>query len=255
MAPNEHWPTAVDIFNAAGASPVLLLCPHASNYIPHSYGNLGLPGSELQRHIGWDIGAAGVTRRLAQVLDAPAFLGTYSRLLIDLNRALHVESSIAARSEATDIPGNVAVTALERELRTARIFTPFHRAVETHLAERALAKRRVVLVAIHSFTPIFHGAPRAWHAGVLFEKSARFAQATIERLRAADGALHVGANVPYTVTPDDDYCLWLYADKVGNPGVEIEIRQDLLASPEHQQAWASRLAETLAIDVAFEAKS
>src|SRR5579863_7970612 len=158
MAPNEHWPTAVDIFNAAGASPVLLLCPHASNYIPHSYRNLGLPGSELQRHIAWDIGAAGVTRRLAQVLDAPAFLGTYSRLMIDLNRALHVESSIVARSEVTDIPGNAALTPLERAHRIARIFTPFHRAVEAHLAERAVAKRRVVLVAIHSFTPVFHGA-------------------------------------------------------------------------------------------------
>ena len=255
MAPNEHWPTAVDIFNAAGASPVLLLCPHASNYIPLSYGNLGLPGSELQRHIAWDIGAAGVTRRLAQVLDAPAFLGTYSRLLIDLNRALHVESSIVARSEVTAIPGNVALAPLERAQRTCHIFTPFHQAIEAHLAQRAVAKRRVVVVAIHSFTPIFHGATRAWHAGVLFEKSAHFAQATIERLRAADGTLLVGANVPYTVTPDDDYCLWAYADKVGNPGVEIEIRQDLLACPEHQEAWANRLAQTLAVDVAFKAQS
>jgi len=253
MSQNEHWPTAVDIFNVAGASPVLLLCPHASNYIPHPYRNLGLPESELQRHIAWDIGAAGVTRRLAQVLDAPAFLGTYSRLMIDLNRALHAESSIVTRSEITDIPGNAALTPSERARRTSRIFTPFHRSIEAHLAERELAKRRVVLVAIHSFTPIFHGTPRAWHAGVLFERSARLAHATIERLRAADGELHVGANVPYSVTPDDDYCLWVYADKIGNPGVEIEIRQDLLARPEHQEAWANRLAQTLAIDVAFDA--
>jgi predicted N-formylglutamate amidohydrolase len=244
---SSEWPAAVEIVNGGGASPVVLLCPHASNYIPHRYANLGLPASELQRHIAWDIGAAGVTRALAEMLDAPAFLATYSRLLIDLNRPPSSHSSIVERSEATDIPGNLQLTAEERAFRAARVFAPYHRPIAAHLAKR----QRSVIVAVHSFTPAFHGVVRAWHVGVLFEKSIAFANATIDRLRASDSSLKVGANVPYTVAPDTDFGVLVYGDDVGNPALEFEIRQDLIARPELQRSWARRLAETLALDVAL----
>jgi predicted N-formylglutamate amidohydrolase len=245
---SSEWPAAVEIVNGEGISPVVLLCPHASNYIPHRYANLGLPASELQRHIAWDIGAAGVTRALAKILDAPAFLATYSRLLIDLNRPLSSESSIVERSEATDVPGNLRLTAEERALRAARVFTQYHEPIAAHLAQR----RRSVIVAVHSFTPTYHGVARAWQLGVLFEKSTAFANATIERLRNSDAVLNVGANVPYTVAPDTDYGVLVYGDEVGNPALEFEIRQDLIVRPEQQRSWAQRLAETLALDVALE---
>jgi predicted N-formylglutamate amidohydrolase len=229
----------------------VLLCPHASNHIPPEYENLGLPLEELQRHIAWDIGAAGVTRALADILDAPAFLGTYSRLLIDLNRPLDSASSIVARSEATDVPGNVQITGEERALRASRIFTPYHDAVKTHLASRDKEGRRSVIVAIHSFTPTYHGVARVWHVGVLFATSTPFVRATIAQLRASDTSLNVGANVPYTVTADTDYGLLIYGDQLGNPALEIEIRQDLVARPQDQAVWAQRLAETLAVDAAL----
>ncbi len=84
----QDWPPAVEMVNAAGRSPIVLLCEHASCHIPADYGRLGLPEAEVKRHIGWDIGAADVARGLSARLDAPLFLGTYSRLLIDLNRPL-----------------------------------------------------------------------------------------------------------------------------------------------------------------------
>ncbi len=245
---SSEWPAAVEIVNGEGVSPVVLLCPHASNFIPPRYANLGLPDSELQRHIAWDIGAAGVTRALAEILDAPAFLATYSRLLIDLNRPLSSDSSIVERSEATEIPGNLRLTAEERTLRAARVFTPHHQPIAAHLAKQS----RSIIVAVHSFTPTYHGVPRAWHAGVLFVKGVAFANATIERLRASDSALNVGANVPYTVEPDTDYGVLVYGDDVGNPALEFEIRQDLIVRPEQQRSWAQRLAETLALDEALE---
>jgi predicted N-formylglutamate amidohydrolase len=247
----REWPAAVEIVNAQGTSPVVLLCPHASNYIPPRYGNLGLPPSELDRHIAWDIGAASVTRKLAAILDAAAFLGTYSRLLIDLNRPLDSDSSIVARSEATDIPANVSITTQERSLRAARVFTPHHESIAAHLAERSANGQSSVIVAIHSFTPTYHGVARAWHAGVLFVKSMAFAHASIERLRASDTALNVGANVPYTVAPDTDYGALVYGDDIGNPALEFEIRQDLIAQTDGQELWADRIAKTLAVDVAL----
>jgi predicted N-formylglutamate amidohydrolase len=127
------------------------------------------------------------------------------------------------------------------------VFAPYHRPIAAHLAKR----QRSVIVAVHSFTPAFHGVVRAWHVGVLFEKSIAFANATIDRLRASDSSLKVGANVPYTVAPDTDFGVLVYGDDVGNPALEFEIRQDLIARPELQRSWARRLAETLALDVAL----
>jgi predicted N-formylglutamate amidohydrolase len=247
----RDWPASVEIVNAVGRSPVVLLCPHASNHIPSSYGNLGLPPSELERHIAWDIGAANVTRRLAALLDAAAFLGTYSRLLIDLNRPLDSDSSIVARSESTDIPANIGIRAEERALRTERVFQPYHESIAAHLAARRAADRPSVIVAIHSFTPTYQGVTRVWHAGVLFVSSTTFAHASMERLRASDASLNVEANVPYTVTPDTDYGVLVYGDDIGNSALEVEIRQDLIAHPEGQERWAHRLAQTLAVDVAL----
>jgi predicted N-formylglutamate amidohydrolase len=245
------WPPAVEIVNPAGRSAVVLLCPHASNYIPPEYANLGLPREELERHIAWDIGTAGLVRQLSAMLDAPAFLGTYSRLVIDLNRPPDSPSSIVSRSEYTTIPGNLSLGAEERRCRSQRIFEPYHAAVRAHVAERAAAGRAAIIFPVHSFTPRYLGEARKWHAGVLFQNSKAFARATIERLRGADPALNVAANVPYVVTRDSDFALLVYGDDLGNPAIEVEIRQDLLASAADEAAWAQRLAAALALDVAL----
>jgi len=221
----------------------VLLCEHASNYIPPEYDGLGVSAAELQRHIAWDIGAAEVTRHLSRLLGAVAFLGTYSRLMIDLNRPLGVRSSIVTRSEATDVPGNMALSTAERKRRERLIFTPHHEAIEAHLRTRV--GRPTFVVAIHSFTPVYLGDARKWHLGVLFEKGKALAEATIERLRALDPSLNVGTNVPYSVTIEDDYGLLVHGDNVGNPAMLIEIRQDLIGTPDAAEEWAVRLAPIL----------
>jgi predicted N-formylglutamate amidohydrolase len=253
--PGTPSPCAVEILNPAGKSPVVLLCEHASNFIPDEYDGLGLSEAELQRHIAWDIGAANVTRAMSRLLDAPAFLGGYSRLLIDLNRPLNSPTSIVTLSERTAIPANAAITPAERALRTALCFQPFHDAVELHLAERKRTGSPILIVALHSFTPSYHGDARPWHAGIIFDRAAAFGEATIERLRANEPNLNVGANVPYDVTPDDYYGLLVYGDYARNPAILIEVRQDLLAQEEQQNQWAKRLAAALAIDVALDSRN
>jgi predicted N-formylglutamate amidohydrolase len=242
---SRDWPEAAEILTPGGRSPIVLLCEHASNYIPAEYAGLGVAPAELQRHIAWDIGAAEVTRHLSRSLDATAFLGTYSRLMIDLNRPLGVRSSIVERSEATDIPGNVGLAPLERVKREQTIFKPHHAAIEAHIQERARSSRKTILVAIHSFTPVFLGDAREWHVGILFAKGKALAEATMERLRAGDPALNVGGNVPYSVSIEDDYGLLVHGDNVGNPAMLIEIRQDLIATPDAATAWAHRLTPVL----------
>src|SRR5580704_3518197 len=96
--------------NAAGRSPFLLTCDHYGRLIPQALGDLGLPESELTRHIAWDIGIAGVAERLARHLDAHLVAQRYSRLVIDCNRPPAAASSIPRLSEATTIPGNEAIS-------------------------------------------------------------------------------------------------------------------------------------------------
>lgn len=240
----QDWPDPVVVLNEGGASDIVLICEHASNHIPRSFQGLGLPEQELKRHIAWDIGAEDVARGLSERLDAICFLGTYSRLLIDLNRPLESPTSIPVRSESTNIPGNVRLQPGDRQQRIGRIFEPFQRAIAHHLDERHAAGRKTRIVAIHSFTPTFLGEHRPWHAGILFNLSQAFAAETIARLRG-NGDLTVGANVPYVIDRREDYAIPVHGEDRGHAAILIEIRQDLLASKNRRVEWIDRLALAL----------
>ncbi|MDH6265425.1 putative N-formylglutamate amidohydrolase [Rhizobium sp. SG_E_25_P2] len=237
------WPAAVEMLNAGGRSPFVLTCEHASRHIPTDYQGLGLPEAEISRHIGWDIGAAAVTRRLSALLDAPAFLSNYSRLLIDLNRPLGAESSIPILSEITVIPGNQDLDAAERALRADRMFHPFHTAVTAHLDERARCGRPALILAIHSFTPVFKGVERPWHAGVLFSHSRDWGAAMVERL--GEDGLNIAANQPYVIDRTEDYTIPIHGQDRGLPALLIEIRQDLIGEAAGAEEWAERLARAV----------
>ena len=244
-AQNEgDWPQAVEVLNEHGRSDIVLLCEHASNHMPAEYGRLGLEASHLQRHIAWDIGAAEVTRLLSARLDAPAFLSGYSRLLIDLNRPLGTLGSIPVLSEDTDIPGNVGIDVAERTRRAAIMFSPYHDRVAAHLDRRMTEGRPTRIVTIHSFTPVFLGVARPWHAGVLHDHAADLAEAILSGLRT-DAALNVAANVPYVISRDADYAVPIHGDDRGIPAVLVEIRQDLLSTRSGIEEWANRLAAAL----------
>ncbi|WP_214473137.1 N-formylglutamate amidohydrolase [Mesorhizobium sp. dw_380] len=240
----REWPDAVEVLNEHGRSDIVLLCEHASNHIPAEYQQLGLDSSHLQRHIAWDIGAAEVTRLLSARLDAVAFLSGYSRLLIDLNRPLGTPGSIPVLSEDTDIPGNVGVDTAERNRRAKIMFSPFHDRVAAHLDRRVTEGRPTRIVTIHSFTPVFLGVVRPWHAGVLHEHAADLAEAILLGLRA-DAALNVAANVPYVISRDADYAVPIHGDDRGIPAVLVEIRQDLLSTRSGIEEWADRLATAM----------
>src|ERR1700732_769812 len=115
--------------NAAGGSPFLLTCDHYGRLIPQSLGDLGLPASELCRHIAWDIGIAGVAEALSAQLDAHLIAQRYSRLVIDCNRPPVALSSIPLISEATAIPGNEGLDRESAEARRKAIFDPYHRRI------------------------------------------------------------------------------------------------------------------------------
>ncbi len=244
-------PAPVRVLRADGKSDLVLVADHAGRAIPRRLGTLGLPASELARHIAWDIGIAGVTERLADALDAPAVLQTYSRLVIDCNRGHDVGSSIPAISETTTIPGNRDLSAVERAARQREIFAPYHAHVRELLDARARAGQRSVLIAMHSFTPVFKGERRPMQVGILYNRDPRLPRILLDLLRN-EGDLVVGDNAPYAVSDATDYTIPMHGERRGIPHVEIEIRQDLIAENAGQADWAARLARLLpAADARF----
>jgi predicted N-formylglutamate amidohydrolase len=114
-------------FERAGtdAPPHLIfVCDHASNAIPPEFGSLGLSPDLFARHIAYDIGAADVTRAMATAFNAPALLGVYSRLLIDLNRGADDPTLVMKLSDGAIIPGNAKADATEIRTRIARLAKP-----------------------------------------------------------------------------------------------------------------------------------
>jgi predicted N-formylglutamate amidohydrolase len=239
LAPDE--PAAVRVLRQAGTSDFMFTADHAGKLIPRSLGNLGVAAPDLERHIAWDIGIAGVTEHLSAALDATAALQTYSRLVIDCNRDPSWPSAMPLLSEFTDIPGNHDLTDPARILRTDEIFRPYHDRIASLIDARLASGKRTILVAMHSFTPVFKGEPREIEVGVLYFRRTRLAEIMLDLLRQ-EPDLTVGENAPYALTEASDYSIPFHAQRRGLEHIEIEIRQDLIATPEGQAAWASRFA-------------
>ncbi|WP_246801457.1 N-formylglutamate amidohydrolase [Bradyrhizobium genosp. L] len=230
--------------NPDGRSPFLFTCDHYGRLIPSPLGDLGLPESELVRHIAWDIGIAGVAVKLADQLDAHLVAQRYSRLVIDCNRPPHVASSIPLISEATTVPGNEGLSREAAELRRAQIFDPYHARIDAVIDARAQRGLPTVLVSLHSFTPVYAGIARPWHIGTLYHRDTMLPPLLLKHLRN-EADLVVGDNEPYAVSDETDYTIPVHGETRGLMNSGIEIRQDLISDQAGETAWAERLARVL----------
>ncbi len=222
----------------------LVICDHASNALPPGYGDLGLTPEARARHIAYDIGAAGVARRLAARLGAPAVLSTFSRLLIDPNRAADDPTLVMRLSDGAVVPGNARADAAEIARRRDFYWRPYRDAVSAALDAALAAGTVPAILSIHTFTPVWKGAPRPWHAGVLWDMDGRLARPLIAAL-GAERDLVVGDNEPYDGALEGDTMHELGTTR-GLPHALIEIRQDLVDDEKGQIDWADRLARVLA---------
>ena len=238
-------PPAFQEFRAGGRSEFLIVADHAGALIPRSLGNLGLPDEELRRHIAWDIGALGVARGAARILEATLVSQTYSRLVIDCNRDPAVASSIPQISELREIPGNIGLSAAQIAARRVEIFDPYHGRIRQLIDAKVAAGERVFLVAQHTMTDVYKGVRRGMHAAVLYNRDRRFAGLVLEMLRR-DPDLVVADNEPYFVSDATDYTIPHHGEARLLPHVEIEIRQDLVSDDKGQSEWAARIAQALA---------
>ena len=233
-------PPPVVVINQTGAAPVVLVCDHASNAVPASLSRLSLEADALDHHIAWDRGAEAVTRVLSERLDAPAIIAGYSRLVIDCNRKLGHETSIAAQSDGIVIPGNASLSPAETARRADAIFHPYHHAVERAIADIRLTGAAPAVLAIHSFTPEMDGIARPWHVCVLWDSDPRIPEPLLAALGARDG-LVVGDNVPYSGREHYGYTIEVHASAAGLPNAMIEIREDTV----RDDAGIARMADVI----------
>ncbi|KJC44975.1 N-formylglutamate amidohydrolase [Bradyrhizobium sp. LTSP885] len=231
--------------NPASSSPFLFTCDHYGRLIPAALGDLGLPESELVRHIAWDIGIAGVATLLADQLGAHLVAQRYSRLVIDCNRPPHVATSIPLISEATTVPGNEGLSRDDAQARRAQIFDPYHSRIDEIIDARAQLGMPTVLVSLHSFTPVYAGIARPWHIGTLYQRDTVLPPLLLKHLRN-ESELVVGDNEPYAVSDETDYTIPVHGERRGLMNSGIEIRQDLISDQAGETAWADRLARILA---------
>lgn len=226
-----------EILNAGGKADVVLICDHASNFIPREYQGLGLGEDMLSTHIAWDIGAEGLTRKLSKILDAPAILARHSRLLVDTNRELHDPTLILSVSDGVRIYGNENIGDAEREKRIKNYHHPFHAACDELILPKR--KHQPLIIGIHTFTRTFGGITRNLELAVLWNQDRRLAEkfgVAFEKL-----GFSVGWNEPYS--GEDFFCSM---DRHGHDNgllhTTLEVRQDLVAEEAGQDKFAEIIA-------------
>jgi predicted N-formylglutamate amidohydrolase len=237
-------PPVFQVVRPAGASPMLLTADHAGRAIPARLGRLNLSERVLDTHVAWDLGVDGLGHALAARLDAFLILHNYSRLVIDPNRPPGAPDSIVSISEHTVITANASLSGAERRQRQRELFDPYHHRIGAELEARSQRAQPTVLVSLHSFTPVYAGIERPWHVGVLHGRDDRLAR-RVHRALAQERGLNVGVNEPYAVSDATDHTVVEHAERRRLAHVELEIRQDLLATAAGQGEWAERLAVVL----------
>lgn len=242
LAADEPGP--FELYNPGGAAPLVIVSDHASRRVPRALNGLGLAPEHFKKHIAYDIGADAITRRLADRLNARAVLGTYSRLVVDLNRQPGDPGSIPAISDGIAIPGNTDLSEAHAACRLETLHTPYHEAVNREIA--SVWRRDAqppALFSIHSFTPSMNGLDRIWDIGVLWNRDPRLPVGLIEHLRHWQD-LTVGDNEPYSGR-ELAYTIDMHGLAGGIANCAVEIRQDHCATPEEASHWADILADAL----------
>ncbi|MFZ4689969.1 MAG: N-formylglutamate amidohydrolase [Polymorphobacter sp.] len=228
-----------------GSAPLLIIADHAANLVPPGI-DLGIDPALLDTHIAVDIGTEALSEALAARLDAPALIATVSRLAIDLNRDPAVRDVIPGASDGHVIPGNLLLSATERELRIAAIHAPYHAAIAAQIRAGCPA----LIVSVHSFTPAratFPDEARPWPIGILYNLDDVAARIAMRALRFQ--GLNVGDNQPYSGR-ELNYTMDRHAEMAGIPYLGIEVRQDGLATPAAVAGWVDVLAPVIATTLA-----
>ena len=244
LQPKDEAPFVV--LNPNASSGLIICCDHAGRKLPASLLDHGLPPAAMERHIASDIGAHDIARRLSERLDAVAICGTYSRLVIDLNRYPWDPAALVPVSDGTHIPFNQNVSSSERQARVDAIHRPYHNAIATAIDRVTATDRKAVLISVHTMTDQLTGG--AWrpeaYAVLHAAHDPWLARAMLDWLpRHVSGV--VGDNTPYSLDEGIDFTVPEHGFRRGIPTFMFEVRQDLVATRDDARTHADVLADGL----------
>lgn len=225
---------AYRILGNPATADILIIGDHASNDVPAVLA-LGLSAEALKDHIAWDIGVAPVAELIVGQPNFAAFLGNYSRLVVDLNRYADEDAVIPLRSDGYEIPGN-RLTHDVRDERLALYYQPYHDRLTQILRDH----RPALILSLHSFTPKLKSAEvdRPWEISVLYNAQEQPSKLAINYLETL--GLHVGDQLPYSGKLLNA-TMNRHAEANDIPYVGIEMRQDLVGTNEGQERFAQIL--------------
>jgi predicted N-formylglutamate amidohydrolase len=243
-ASNQKETTSDDLFqprliNSDGRAPVLLICEHATNYIPDEFNALGLTEEAAISHAAWDPGALDVACQMARKLDAPLISASVSRLLYDCNRPPEAHDSIPAKSEKYEIPGNKELSDVEREERVRQIYCPFANFIDDFLNR---SPKIAAIITVHSFTPVYNGAVRAVDIGLLHDEDTALSEAVLAAVSARCG-MQIRMNEPYSSSDGVTHTLHEHGTKRGLLSAMIEIKNNLITNADEVENISSQLSD------------
>lgn len=212
---------AVEIVRGAPDAPVLLTCEHASERLPEPWTWPEADRWIVGTHWAYDIGAADLTRDIAEDLRANAVLSRFSRLLADPNRDETAVDLCRSRAEGRSVDLNRGVDEAERQRRLTRLHRPYHATIDRELGRSSAS----VVLSIHTFTPVYEGQPRTVEIGVLFDEEIDLAERFASVIAAAGFVTRL--NEPYSGREGLIYSAHRHAKAHGRRAVELEVRQDL----------------------------
>lgn len=203
---------------------IILTCEHAGYEIPAFLKDkITISKEKLLSHEGWDAGAFEVCEHLQKQYKAKVFSNHTTRLVIDYNRNLKNKAIKASTQKL------ISQTELDRLISD---YSKYRYKISKEV-ETALAKgQRLLVISVHSFTPIFKGKTRSTEIGILYrnqiEKEVLLAQNIKSNLSNTNFKIHF--NRPYRGNTDCflNDLLDQYVDNERVNGLFLEFNQKLL---------------------------
>jgi predicted N-formylglutamate amidohydrolase len=223
--------------------PMVVTCEHASARIPRPL-RVGVEDRPfLNTHWALDIGAANVARELTRRTGSAAVLARFSRLVCDANRPVDDPTWIRETVEGHRLGFNRDVTLEERTRRRQTYYEPYHDAIDRMLGRHLQHGGEVLLLAVHSFTPVLGNEAREMELGVLFNDH----EAVAVRLDKVLGeaGFRTALNEPYSGVGGMMFAAERHGRMHDVVHLEIEVRQDLIDTAPRARAVGRRIAGAL----------
>lgn len=238
----------INLLNENRESNFLIICDHASKFIPREYKNLGLDESVLDTHIAYDIGAKEVAIRASNSLQCPLVMSNFSRLLIDPNRGVDDPTLIMKVSDGSIIQGNKKISYLsdcgDKANRISSFYDVYHNKISELINKSIERGVFPAIISVHSFTPFWKDRKRLVELGILWDSDNRLSDIFFNYFMKHHSQLAIGNNKPYSGKMKND-TLYRHATKRGLANVLIEIRQDLILSNQGQKYFAKLITDPL----------